>query len=115
MATGKRARPAGVSVEHGSTDVEPEQLGLFAEPEHSAKPKRPGGPRSVAFGTCPSCTTGRIGLVRSASHLLWREHLIGTWSGARLPCRASNVAVCALPSLIVVGEAPPVCTCAMQR
>lgn len=59
------------------------------------KPKRV---RSVAFGQCPECRAHeRVGLVRTASHLVWRQHFYRTHSGAQMPCRASGVAVCQAP------------------
>ncbi|NAE18326.1 hypothetical protein [Enterococcus hirae] len=59
-------------------------------------------PRNVTSAPCPSCTQGGhgpgglVGLIRQGEHLLWREHTYPTWSGARLTCRASGVAVCEL-------------------
>lgn len=67
--------------------------------------------RAVTFARCPLCTAERIGLVRSATHLLWRTHDVVTWSGARLPCHGSGVALCALPGRDVPGVPTPTCSC----
>lgn len=44
---------------------------------------------------CPECQGTRpIGLLRQGTHLVWRIHDRLTVGGARIPCRASGVAVC---------------------
>lgn len=62
-------------------------------------------PRSVAQARCPSCNrstqAGDIkltGLVRQGTHLVWRDHDVVTWGGAKLPCPASGTAVCTNPA-----------------
>lgn len=61
--------------------------------------------RSIAQARCPSCnrstTSGEkklTGLVRQGTHLVWREHDVVTWGGAKLPCPASGTAVCTNPA-----------------
>lgn len=84
---------------------------LFAEPpvRGDAGDKGGDGPtRSVAFGRCPRHRDERrTGLVRTASHLVWRQHYVRTWSGSSIPCPASAVALCVLPD----AEHEQVCDC----
>lgn len=61
------------------------------------KKRRPKGLKSVAFGKCPSCTAGKVGLLWQGRHLVWREHTYRTWSGTPMTCRASGVALCNAP------------------
>lgn len=74
-----------------------ETIPLFPIPPQSARAD--GGeavrrPRSVAWGNCPGCRKGRVGVVRAGAHLAWREHTYTTWGGHRMTCVASGVAVC---------------------
>lgn len=56
------------------------------------------GARSVAQGICPGCAPSRkMGLLRTTSHLVWREHTHPSWAGTPITCRASLVALCVLP------------------
>jgi hypothetical protein len=71
---------------------------MFDEPPRRSKKRRTPSPRSVTRAKCPKCLTAMpVGLIRVGEHLVWREHYITTWGGARRPCPASGVAVCALP------------------
>jgi hypothetical protein len=55
-------------------------------------------PRTVDYGTCPSCHAGkRTGMVRMGTHLVWKVHERITMSKAKMVCPASGVAVCAQP------------------
>lgn len=93
----------------------PVTLPLFDEPVRVAKPKNL-SIRSVAWGNCPGCRKGRIGIVRGVFHLMWREHTYPTWSGAHILCPASGVPVCQLtertPTLLVRGRVR--CDCETQ-
>jgi hypothetical protein len=55
---------------------------------------------SSAQGKCPTCTRAKIGLIAMGTHLVWRLHTYTTWSGARMTCAASGVAVCQLPERV---------------
>lgn len=59
--------------------------------------ERTRAPRAVAHGRCPRCTGDRVAIVRSPSHLIWREHRFTTHSGAKLVCPASLVPLCRAP------------------
>lgn len=77
-------------------------------PDHYGTPEmfdvpRGGGPkrtetrqqrRSVAWGNCPGCSNNHVGLIEQSGHLVWREHHITTWGGARWACRTSGVRAC---------------------
>lgn len=65
-------------------------------------------PRALGYAACPECTSGARGVVAidlQGSHSVWREHVLTTWSGARLPCRASGVRLCAAPARHDLTEA----------
>lgn len=81
---------------------------LFAEPPRASSEPRPSSPPSVAWGNCPRCRKGRVGVLRAGSHLVWREHTYATWGGARMTCAASGVPVCQAterpPTVLVKGR-----------
>lgn len=54
---------------------------------------------SVAFGRCPRCDGGRkrVGMLRTATHLVWRPHPRILTSGRSTECLASGVAICQVP------------------
>lgn len=58
--------------------------------------QRPEPTPSVAFGRCPRCDGGRrrVGMVRTATHLVWRAHPRILHSGRSTECLASGVPVC---------------------
>jgi hypothetical protein len=68
------------------------------EPLRHAKQRTKSVP-SAAQGNCPRCLRGKTGLMPQGRHLVWRQHNYTTWSGARMPCPASGIAVCALPEV----------------
>lgn len=73
---------------------------MFEAPEQGRHKVRLPEVRSVAWGNCPCCHAGPVkpvGLVRQGDHLVWRGHDYATWSGARVQCPASWVALCNLP------------------
>lgn len=61
--------------------------------------------RSVAFGGCPDCTSDRVGLVRSGTHLVYREHYRATFGAARILCRATGSTICDNPPRGTEGQA----------
>lgn len=69
---------------------------LFEGPPRVTPEPKQRSAASVAWGNCPGCRKGRIGAVRTAEHLVWREHTYTTWGGARMTCTASGVPVCRL-------------------
>lgn len=68
---------------------------------------------SVAWGNCPGCRKGRVGIIRGAFHLMWREHSYRTWGGALITCPSSGVPVCQLheriPTVLIRGRV--LCDC----
>ncbi|HEY9408955.1 MAG TPA: hypothetical protein VIP77_05180 [Jiangellaceae bacterium] len=76
-----------------STNKMPPTIPLFDEPARVRKPKNRSVP-SVAWGNCPGCRKGRVGVIRTATHLVWREHTYMTWGGTSMTCTASGVPVC---------------------
>lgn len=56
--------------------------------------------RAVAWGNCPTCSATRVGFARQAEHLVWKDHAVTTWSGARVPCRTSGVRLCDAPQAV---------------
>lgn len=87
----------------------PEMFELPAQPARSGSTgdavTASSAQRAVTSATCPSCHRNTdVGLVRSGTHLVYREHLYPTWSGAQMTCRASGVAACMLP---VRGQRSP--------
>jgi hypothetical protein len=90
-------------------------LPLFDEPPHVPRERR-SSQRAVTQGRCPYCHKEKVGLLRSASHLVWREHTYRTYSGAPITCRASGVALCVAPSRVVDTYTPaPMCACGKGR
>lgn len=54
--------------------------------------------RPIGWARCPECIThARIAVLLTGTHATYREHHYPTWSGARMTCRASGVALCVLP------------------
>jgi hypothetical protein len=64
--------------------------------------------KSVAQGKCPSCTRVKVGLITIGVHTAWRAHTYRTYSGATMPCPASNIAVCRLPERVPLDPSSPV-------
>lgn len=93
----------------------PATLPLFDEPARVTTPKTT-SIRSVAWGNCPGCRKGRVGIIRGAFHLMWREHSYRTWGGALITCPSSGVPVCQLhertPTALIRGRA--MCDCETQ-
>jgi hypothetical protein len=90
-------------------------LPMFDEPEHVAVERRT-SQRAVAHGACPFCHAAKVGLLRSTSHLVWREHTYRTYSGAPIACRASGVALCVAPARTLDDYTPaPMCACGKGR
>jgi hypothetical protein len=77
-----------------------ESLALF--PLMAKVSKRAKGEQSkrvpvVGWGDCPRCVDNvRVAMIRSGQHLIWREHTITTWGGAKMTCTGSLVALCDL-------------------
>lgn len=68
---------------------------LFDPGPPQPKPQRPKSAPSVAFGKCPKCIAhDRVGMVRTTTHLIWREHRFTTWAGIKMTCPASLAPIC---------------------
>lgn len=73
-------------------------LPMFDEvPTVRDRKRRRKAQKPVAWGRCPSCTQDRTAVVRTASHLVWREHENATYGKAKLPCQTSGVPLCRAP------------------
>lgn len=77
--------------------------------------ERSTAPKAVGWARCPSCTGAGVPnavhvhdaaaraevplvpLLPGGVHLLWKGHDVITGGGTRTPCRATGVALCALP------------------
>ena len=88
----------------GTEELFPATLGQ-TETEGSEERRKP--VRSLRQGKCPCCTANRTGLVLVGDHLVWRWHTYVTWSGTRLLCRASGVAVCVAPERNPINPTDP--------
>lgn len=53
--------------------------------------------KAAAYGSCPSCTAGKVALEPHGDHLFWRFHRLTVWSGAAMPCRTSGARLCDAP------------------
>ena len=79
--------------------------------DSEAKQSKKSAP-SVARGKCPECAAkATIGIVRQGGHLVWRLHHKATYSGARMDCGASGVALCVAQPVAIPGATTPECGC----
>ena len=74
-----------------------ESYPLFDEPPRVDRGQRNKAAKVAGWAHCPHCSNGRVALLVAGEHLVYREHTYVTYSGAKLTCRASAVALCTAP------------------
>lgn len=95
---------------------EPDQPSIFdgLEGQMRSYVERPKPLKAVAHGSCPRCTTERVGLVIQGGHLVWKDHYVATWGSVSRPCVAGGIRLCDEPARdtrLHTGMTPPTCKC----